>query len=128
MTAPVPSGTRVTRGGRAFFTGAMATALLVGALQMYRVHGGLLTDYGADLFGTAWLYAMVRQGRTVVRRGRILTPEVAAALVFAGCAASEFGQRWHLVPGHFDPMDLLTYALAVVACAFLDRTLLPMAE
>lgn len=117
----------VTTGGRVFYWAAMLTALVIGGLQMYRVHAGILTDYGADLFGTAWLYAMVRMGRTVVRRGWILRPEVAAAFVFAGCAASEFGQRWHLVPGRFDPYDLVTYALTVLVCAALDRTLLPMA-
>lgn len=118
--------TTVTRGGRRFYLGAMATALAVGALQMYHVRGGVLTDYGADVFGTAWLYAMVRMGRTVIRRGQILRPEIAAVLVFLGCAASEFGQRSHLVPGHFDPYDLAAYGVTVLSCVLLDRTLLPM--
>ena len=63
-----------------FFYGSMAAALAVGALQMFRVQGGWLTDYGADLFGTAWLYAMFRQGRTIFRRGRPLSPGAAGTL------------------------------------------------
>jgi hypothetical protein len=103
----------------------MISALAVGALEMYRVHGGLVTDYGADVFGTAWLYAMTRLGRTVFQRGRTVSPETAATVVFLLCAASEVGQRLHLVPGTYDSYDLLAYLLSVVACCFIDRRILP---
>lgn len=109
-----------TRAGRVFHAAMMTTALAVGALQMYRVHGGLLTDYGADVFGTAWLYAMAREGRTIVQRGRTMGAWSAAAIIFVLCAASEAGQRLHLVPGRFDPYDLAAYGVSVVVCAVID--------
>jgi len=110
-----------------FYNVSMAAALSIGVLQMYRVRGGLLTDYGADLFGTFWLYAMARQGRTIFQRGRRLSAGSAAGLVFLGCTASEFAQKLHWLPGVFDPFDILTYALAVAACFALDRIFGPLA-
>ena len=109
------------KAGRVFYNVSVALALAVGALQMFHVHGGLLTDYGADVFGTAWLYAMTRQGRTIFQRGRTVPAWSAAVIVFVLCTASEFGQKWHLVPGHFDPLDIAAYAIAVVVSWFLDR-------
>ena len=88
---------------------------------MYRVRGGLLTDYGADLFGTAWLYAMTRLGRTIIQRGRVMAAAPAGWLIFALCTASEFGQRLGLVPGRFDPWDIVTFALAILLCWGVDR-------
>lgn len=104
-----------------FFGVTAALALTVGLLQTFRVHGGWLTNYGADVFGTAWLYAMTRTGRTIVQRGRAVAAWLAAAFVFAGCAASEFGQRLHVVPGHFDWYDIAAFAFTVLACVALDR-------
>ena len=43
----------------------MTTALAIGALQMFHIRAGFVTNYGADVFGTAWLYGMFRQGRTI---------------------------------------------------------------
>src|SRR4051812_48022217 len=72
--------------GRAFQVVATITALSVGALQMYHVRGGILTDYGADVFGTAWVYATTRFGKTFIQRGRILGAGASAAIVFLLCA------------------------------------------
>lgn len=113
--------------GRYFYTASMLIALGIGALQMYRVRGGIITNYGADLFGTAWLYAMFRQGKALGQRGRVLRPEMAALLVFVGCAGSEFAQKFHLIPGTYDPLDLLAYAFSVVVCYGIDRLLTPLA-
>ncbi|MEO8029271.1 MAG: hypothetical protein ABJC74_01495 [Gemmatimonadota bacterium] len=44
------------RAGHVFYLVAVTTAPSVTALQMLQVRGGLLTVYGADLFGTAWPY------------------------------------------------------------------------
>ena len=41
-------------------------------------------------------------------------------IVFALCALSELGQRWHLVPGRFDPLDIVAYAATLVVCWLLD--------
>lgn len=114
------SGARPAR-ATAFYVGAMGVALAIGALQAFRVRAGWVTNYGADVFGTIWLYAMFRQGRTVFQRGRRLGAGATALVVFAGCAASEFGQRWHVVPGVFDPLDLAAFAVSVGACWLVDR-------
>jgi hypothetical protein len=124
------AGTRarpIPPAGRAFYAINFASSLAVGALQMFRVRGGFLTSYGADIFGTAWLYAMFRQGRTVFQRGRTLPPGAAALGVFAGCAASEFGQRWHVIPGTFDPYDLAAFGASVGLCWLIDRRYGPLA-
>jgi hypothetical protein len=111
------------RAGRVFYVTAMTAALCIGALQMFHIRGGFVTNYGADLVGTAWLYAMFRQGRTLIRPGYIMAPGTTAAFVFVACAASEFAQRLQLIPGIFDPLDLLAYAASVLACYGLDRRL-----
>ena len=117
----VPARSRQTPAGRIFYVAAITSALAVGALQMFHIHGGLLTDYGADVFGTAWLYAMTRQGLTIVQRGRTLGAGPSAVIVFLCCALSELGQKWHLFPGRFDPFDLLAYAGTLLVCWLLDR-------
>ena len=111
--------------GRAFYLCSVTTALLVGALQMFHVRAGVLTNYGADVFGTAWLYAIFRQGKALYPR-RVLSPELTSAIVFIGCAVSELGQRWRFVPGTFDPMDLVAYGVAVAICWFVDRRIAPL--
>jgi len=121
MTVTQAVRSSATRAGRAFYSVAISTALAVGALQMYHIRGGLLTNYGADVFGTAWLYAMTRLGRTIIQRGRTTGATSAAAIVFALCALSELGQRMHLVPGRFDPYDIVAYGLSVAACWAIDR-------
>jgi hypothetical protein len=45
---------------------------------------------------------------------------LAAVIVFVLCALSEFGQRVHLVPGRFDPYDLVAFGVTVAACFVLD--------
>jgi hypothetical protein len=116
-----------TRAGRWFYRIALATALTVGLLQMYHVRAGLLTNYGADVFGTMWLYAMTRLGWTVVQRGRTASPQLSAAIVFFACGASEFGQRLHWVPGYYDPWDVIAFGLSVVASVALERAIGPFA-
>jgi hypothetical protein len=117
----------VSAAGRAFYAGSLATALFVGALQALRVNAGMLTSYGADVFGTAWLYAMFRQGATILQRGRRLSAPATAAVVFAGCAGSEWGQRLDLIPGRFDPYDLVAFAVTVAACYVVDRFVVALA-
>lgn len=111
--------------GRAFYLGSVALALGVGALQMFQVRAGFLTNYGADIFGTAWFYALFRQGKTLYPR-RQLSPVITSAVVLLGCAAWEFGQMWRLVPGTYDPFDLLAYGSTVLACLIVDRQVVPL--
>ena len=88
---------------------------------MYRVHGGILTDYGADAFGAAWVYTTTRLGLTFVQRGRTMSATSSAGVVFLLCLAWEIGQRMHLVPGRYDPVDIATYAASLMACWAIDR-------
>lgn len=117
----------VSWAGRAFYLGSVVLALGVGALQMFQVRGGFLTNYGADVFGTAWLYAIFRQGLAVFQKRRPLSPELTVVVVFAGCAASELGQLWRFVPGTFDPMDLVAFGATVATCWIVDRRIAPLA-
>ena len=112
---------------RVFFIGALVTSIIVGALQAFRIDAGMLTNYGADVFGTAWLYALFRQGKTIFQRGRVMGPEATALIVLAGCVGSEFGQKWNLVPGHFDAYDLLAFVVTVAICYGVDRRVVALA-
>ena len=110
-----------------FFYGSVAAALSIGALQMFRVRGGVVTNYGADPLGTIGLYAMFRQGRALFQRGRPLSAGGAVVFVFLGCPASEFAQKLHWLPGVYDPLDILTYAPGVTAACACDQLLGPLA-
>src|SRR5262245_45885111 len=124
MTGPSASATLYpTRTGRLVYRAAMLSALVIAALQMFRVRAGMLTDYGADVLGTAWLYAMTRLGWTVFQRRRPTTALIAAAIVFALCVISELGQRAGVVPGRYDPYDIVAFAIGISACLVLERAL-----
>ena len=110
-----------TRTGHLFQIVMITAALTVGALQMCHIHGGLLTDYGADAFGTAWVYATMRLGRSVIQRGRPASARYSAIVVFLLCLTWELGQRAHVVPGRFDPFDIMTYAVTLGMCWAIDR-------
>jgi hypothetical protein len=114
--------------GRRFYRGAMLSSLVIGGLQMFHVRGGIVTNYGADFLGTAWIYAMTRLGVTVFQRGRGAAATPSGVITFVLCTGSEFGQRMGIVPGHFDPYDILTFALSVGACLALEQTLGPFAS
>ena len=114
-------GPHATRAGRVFSAVTTGAALFIAGLQMYHVHGGILTNQGADLFGTAWIYALFRLGRMLHQRGRAMSAGRTAILVFVGCTTMEFGQKAHLVPGRYDPYDIVAYAVSVFACWVIDR-------
>ena len=110
-----------TRSGRLFFVASMAACLVCAGLEMAHVRGGILTSYGADVFGTAWFYATFRMcGTNIFRRGRPASMSVAAPLTFALGTASEIVQRAGLIQGTYDPFDILAFALAVMASVTLD--------
>ncbi|MGE0353403.1 MAG: hypothetical protein AB7Q69_09200 [Gemmatimonadales bacterium] len=99
----------------------------IGGLQMYRVHAGLLTDYGADLLAPPIPYLVGRAGRLHLR------PLSALLLVLGGCFLWEWLQRYDLggtplaiTRGHFDPYDLLAYTIGLLVCYAVDlRWLVP---
>src|SRR3954469_6784738 len=107
--------------GRLCYIGSMAAALVSAGLEMSHVHGGIITSYGADLFGTMWFYAIIRlRGSDRASRGWAASPARVAAVTFALGAASEVAQRLELLRGTYDVFDIVTFALAVSACATIE--------
>jgi hypothetical protein len=97
----------------------------IGGMQMFGVNAGPLTNYGADLFAPPWMYFAFQSGRLRLR------PLTSLVTVFVGCALWEFAQRYDfsgtplvITRGTFDPLDLFSYAISVVAAYWIDRTVL----
>ena len=108
----------------------LGVSLLAAALDMAHVRAGFLTEHAADLCLPAWLYIATRRlaaatparGALVRHLGR--TPETAALGLFAASAATELSQiRWPhgIFRGAFDPLDLLAFAIGLLACWAVDR-------
>lgn len=109
-----------------------ACLLLTAGLNLAAVRGGFLTSHLADLTVPALLYVVARRyppdvaGRPQLRIRLLLgaSPERAVTFVFFASAATEVSQRfWPHGPfrGTFDPLDLLAYAVSVLACYAADR-------
>ncbi len=120
-----PSPTSDTFEELAYYS-ILAISIGIGILQMYRVRAGWITNYGADYFGTIWLYVIFRQGRGPFQKRRAARAVHAAGFVFVGCTASEFAQRVHWLPGVFDPWDIATYAGAVLTALAFERWVRPL--
>ena len=93
----------------------------IGGLQMYRVNAGFLTNHGADLLAPPYLYLMSRGGRFR------LEPVGAFSMVLGGCVLWEWLQRYDLsgtplaiTRGRFDVVDLVAYAVGMIAVYVLD--------
>jgi hypothetical protein len=115
-----------TRLGRLCYIASMAAALVCAGLELYHVHGGIVTDYGADLFGTMWFYAIIRLRRSDrFSRGWAASPASVAAVTFVLGTASEIAQRVGVLRGTYDVFDIFTFALAVIACATLEYVIGP---
>jgi len=107
---------------------------LIGAiLDMNHFHGGLLTNYLADLTFPAWFYIFIR-GLTKNTKSlpRLLlvgdwfgrTPERASISIFIVGAFSElktFFWPHGILSGTFDPFDILAYAVGLAACYLFDK-------
>jgi hypothetical protein len=118
------------RAYRLFVNGLAVVAFVgIGGLQMFGVDGGVVTSYGADLLAPPILYFAFREGYGSRRRGRVwrLSPKASLLTVLAGCTLWEVGQRFDvsgtplfMAAGTFDPVDLLMYAVGLLACYQLD--------
>lgn len=111
-----------------------AVFILVAALQMARIRVPVFTDYGADVACPLALYVLAR--RRVMLPFNILklrpSPVLAALSVLIPCYIWEFCQRYDLsgtplffTKGHFDPLDLVAYTLAVGIPFLLDQRRTP---
>ena len=96
--------------------------VVVAVLEMKRIRLGLVTSYGADLFMPAWLYVVAVQGKTLFRFLGLGTdrPVLVAGIVFGFCVAWELGQKIHWIPGVFDPLDIVAYAVGVGGVLLID--------
>lgn len=110
-------------------------SISIGAMQAYRVKGGILTNYGADFFGPAWFYWTQR----VSKPGRLyraiiskeaLKPLQLAVLVFSLCLVWEICQLFDwsgtilaITRGRFDWLDICAYAASLGICYFMDKRL-----
>lgn len=122
---PVPN----QHASRFFDFFAWSAFIGIGALQMEHVRGGVVTNYGADLVCPALLYVLARRGTMIPFNLLHVRAQsaVAAAFVLIPCFAWELLQRYDLsgtplavTRGHFDPFDLIAYAVGVGAVLLPD--------
>jgi hypothetical protein len=107
---------------------SLAIVLGVWILQMCHVRAGVFTSSGADLSGAMLMYTSLRQETRWPRLLRVFSPARAASFVFLGCLGFEFAQGMHLVPGGFDPFDVLNYGGGVLVCYLCDRWITPVSR
>ena len=100
------------------------------ALSMAKVRGGFLTSYLADLTFPPYFYIALRgKGfnrplviKPIRRFGQ--TPLRAALSIFAVGAVAEISSYfWPHGPfgGTFDPLDIVAYAVGLIACYLFDQ-------
>lgn len=89
--------------------GAWSVTFLLLWLQGRRTTPAWIRNYGTDLFFPPFVYLSLRGNRTLLRRLRPAPPGplAAAALVFAAGVGWEYGQKYGLFHGTFDPLDLV---------------------
>jgi hypothetical protein len=97
----------------------------VGLLQMFRVKGGFITNYGADIIAPAMLYYSIRINKTILNRifKKGLNEIHTFILLWILCVGWETLQRFDLsgtifffAKGTFDYFDILAYTLTLLAC------------
>jgi hypothetical protein len=98
--------------------------LVVAFLQSNHIRFGVLTSYGADIACPAYLYLISRRrGKSPFTFLRPATPGMAAGCVFALSVAWEIGQKVRLVPGVYDPLDIVAYGVGVAVPFLIERWL-----
>ena len=103
--------------------------LIAAVLNMMHLHVFFLTTHAADLFCPALLYIQARKSwqtgeshfpNNIVGR----SPEIAAAVFFSGSVLTELSQKFFphgIIPGTFDPCDIIAYAVGVGTCYILEK-------
>lgn len=100
---------------------------VIGGLQMAHINAGLLTAQGADVVAPALLYVITRDGKSLLRFVG-LRPDrswLVGGGIFLLSAGWEFCQRAAIIPGIFDPADLVAYALGIGGAMIADVALSP---
>jgi len=119
----------ITKWWRVTWWALFFTWLLCAIFDVFHVHAGLLTSYGADFTLPAWLYISARslddpRRQTALHRFCGRTPQIAAGVFFLASAATEISQYFWpkgIFPGTFDPFDILAYASGIGICYLMDR-------
>ncbi len=110
--------------------------LSVAILAMDHFHGGVLTNYVADLTFPPWFYiyirGLTREKNTIPRLlffgtwfGR--SPERASISIFIVGVLTELKTYYWpggLITGTYDPFDILANAAGLAACYFFDKLIL----
>jgi hypothetical protein len=105
--------------------------ILVGLLQMFKVKGGIITNYVADIIAPVMLYYSSRKNKTVLSKlfKQGLNEKQAFLLIWILCIAWELLQKFDLsgtpltiTRGTFDLMDILVYTLTLLICYYFDVT------
>jgi hypothetical protein len=97
-------------------------------MQSHRIHTGWITNYGNDVFGTAWAWWIARRlcDRRLprLRIGREpRTAELTVLGVFCVGLAYEVGKLLRWIPGTYDPLNLIPYGATLAVCYFIERVL-----
>jgi len=104
---------------------------IVGLLQMNKVRGGFLTNYGADIIAPIRLYYSSRVNKSLLsklfRNG--LNEKQTFVLIFFLCTAWEVMQSSDLsgtvlfiTKGYFDILDIIAYFFTLLVCLYFDIT------
>jgi hypothetical protein len=104
----------------------------IGLLQMFKVKGGFVASYGADIIAPAMLYHSTRSRKTILSKIIKKGPNEIQTfiLIWSLCIIWETLQEFDLsgtplaiTRGTFDTRDKLAYTLTLVVCYYLDKSL-----
>ena len=114
---------------------AWAIFVTVGALQMCKVRGGFITNYGADIIAPIMVYYGIRTNKTILSRflRKGTNPIQTLVIVWTFCIVWEICQKFDLsgtvlviTRGTFDIWDIVVYSATLVICYYFDISLLKL--
>ena len=103
--------------------------VVVALLQMWKVKGGFITNFGADIIAPAMLYYSARTNKTLLSKlfNRTLSEIQTFLALWLLCVLWEIVQKFDfsgtvltITKGTFDPWDILTYTFTLLICFYLD--------
>lgn len=98
--------------------------ITIALLQIFKVRGGFITNYGADIIAPVMLYYWTRTNRGLFSKlsEKGLNEKQTLILLWALCILWETRQYFDLSTGTIDAWDILTYSLTLFICYYLDVT------